>query len=125
MTKKQICYVLLIMISGVIVIPLILEHMIFRNSIYSPGSNDGWASFFRSFFGAIIGFIGVAVTLYFSKTENDRTMEKTREENNRIIETTRIENNRVIEATKQENNRMLRSQIRPYYIYISAKSRLY
>ena len=62
----------------IIIIPIFLEFIIFRNNFYSPVSNDGWASFFGSFFGGIIGGImtlrGVIITIENNKKEKEDTL---------------------------------------------------
>ena len=64
----------------IIIIPIFLEFIIFRNNFYSPVSNDGWASFFGSFFGGIIGgvltLIGVIITINSDKMEKEEKIIK-------------------------------------------------
>ncbi len=104
---KRLFVAFVISILVIVGIPYFLEYVIFRSHIYSPVSNDGWASFFGSFLGSIIGFAGIAATLFFSKKEN-----------NRIIEMTKAENDRVLKETREENTRMIRAELRPYFAYI-------
>lgn len=73
---KQKTKVILIILSIVFIVPLILELLIFRNKIFSPVSNDGWAGFFGAYIGAIIG----AVTTYISVNLEIKNNEKIREE---------------------------------------------
>lgn len=135
--KKAVMVVgiILIVIGVSVGIPYALENLVFENSVYSPVSNDGWAGFFGSYIGSIIGAIGIAATLVFSKTENDRIIQATKEENDRIIkENEKIFNLQLIESRRvnqelrqdaqeerrlmiEENQRMLRHQIRPYFSY--------
>ena len=62
----------------IIIIPIFLEFIIFRNNFYSPVSNDGWASFFGSFFGGIIGglmtLLGVIITIDNNKKEKEEKL---------------------------------------------------
>lgn len=65
----------------IIIIPVLLELAIFRNKIYSPVSNDGWAGFFGAYVGAIIGAITTyaMVNLEIKNNENIRKEEIQRE----------------------------------------------
>lgn len=72
---------IIIIIIVAIIIPILLEFMIFRNKIFSPVSNDGWAGFFGSYIGAIIGAITTYITinLEIKNNENIRKEEIQRE----------------------------------------------
>ena len=74
--NKKIKY-LLVIIGGALItilIPLIINVVIINNNIYSKASNDGWASFFGSYFGGILGgfgtLAGVLITLRETRKEN-------------------------------------------------------
>lgn len=60
--KKLIYYFIAIIFA----IPLILEHLVFRNKLYSPISNEAWSSFLGSYIGGIIGGIGTLLAVYFT-----------------------------------------------------------
>ena len=73
--KKYIMY-LFVCLLFIVLIPILLEFIIFRNNFYSPVSNEGWASFFGSFFGGIIGgimtLLGVILTIDFTQKNIQR-----------------------------------------------------
>ena len=58
---------ILICLSVILIIPALLEFIVFKNRFSSIVSNDGWMSFFGSFFGGIIGglltLLGVWITI--------------------------------------------------------------
>ena len=62
-----------------ILIPLLLDYIVFENNVFCSVSNDGWASFFGSFCGGIATLFAVLLTLehnkyeYRQKKEDERT----------------------------------------------------
>lgn len=78
---KQNRKIIIIIFAVVVFIPLLLEFVIFRNNIFSPVSNDGWAGFLGAYIGAIIGAITtfITVNLEIRNNENIRKEEVLRE----------------------------------------------
>lgn len=58
--------ILFVLLTG---IPLILEHFIFRNSVYSVLTNGEWAAFLGSYLGGIIGGAGTLIAMYVTTNE--------------------------------------------------------
>ena len=69
---------ILICLFAILIIPALLEFIVFKNRFGSIVSNDGWMSFFGSFFGGIIGgimtLIGVIITIENNKKEKEDTL---------------------------------------------------
>ncbi|MFD2672171.1 hypothetical protein [Marinicrinis sediminis] len=74
--QKSIFGILIVFLLLSIIIPFILEYVIFRNQIYSAISNGEWASFLGSFLGGIIGGIGTLVAVYITTLETRRIQEE-------------------------------------------------
>lgn len=67
----------------VLLIPILLQYIVFANSIISNISNDGWASFFGSYIGGIIGggmtLIAVLISIQETRriqSENERLQKR-------------------------------------------------
>ena len=56
----------------VLLIPILLQYIVFANSIISNTSNDGWASFFGSYIGSILGGGMTLVAVLISIQESKR-----------------------------------------------------
>ena len=73
---KYIKWILLGM-AVIVVTPMILDTVIFGNSIQSNLSNAEWSAFLGSYIGAIIGgivsLIGIVLTIQFTQRENEKT----------------------------------------------------
>lgn len=65
--------ILLALLAG---IPLILEHFIFRNSIYSVLTNGEWASFLGSYIGGVVGGAGTLIALWVTTKETRKVQEE-------------------------------------------------
>lgn len=80
MTKnKYVRFILCVIISLIflsVLVPLVVEFLVFRNSFYSAISNSDWSSFLGSYLGGVIGgtatMIAVYYTLVESKTETHK-----------------------------------------------------
>lgn len=68
-TKKR--WIVLIII-GIFVVPVILQFFVFNNNFPSKVSNDGWASFFGAYIGAIIGSFATIVAVKLEISNNER-----------------------------------------------------
>ena len=66
----------------IIILPVVLECFIFSNEYFSKVTNDGWASFFGSYFGGVLGGTGTLVALLISTNQTDK-IQKCNEEINR------------------------------------------
>lgn len=49
------------------IVPLILEHLIFRNNVYSALTNGEWSSFLGSYIGGILGGAGTLIAMYVTR----------------------------------------------------------
>lgn len=65
--------ILLVLLAG---IPFILEHFIFRNSVYSVLTNGEWASFLGSYIGGVIGGAGTLIALWVTTNETRKVQEE-------------------------------------------------
>ena len=65
--------ILLILLAG---IPLILEHFVFRNSVYSVLTNGEWASFLGSYIGGVVGGAGTLIALWVTPNETRKIQEE-------------------------------------------------
>ena len=65
--------VLLVLFTG---IPLILEHFIFRNNVYSVLTNGEWGSFLGSYIGGIVGGAGTLIAMYVTTKETRKVQEE-------------------------------------------------
>lgn len=65
--------VLLILFVG---IPLILEHLIFRNNVYSVLTNGEWGSFLGSYIGGIVGGAGTLIAMYVTTKETRKVQDE-------------------------------------------------
>lgn len=74
--RKFIKWIFLIVTIGSLV-PFLLDKLIFGNSFYSAVTNDGWASFFGSYMGAIIGGLVTLGGVFLTIRHNEQ-MEKER-----------------------------------------------
>lgn len=72
---RKVKFLILILIVAVI-IPIVLELVVFRNRIYSSVSNEGWAGFLGGYIGALIG----AFTTYITVNLEIKNNEKVRQE---------------------------------------------
>lgn len=74
--NKKIKYLLMTvgMLFLLIILPLAINNFIINNNYYSKATNDGWASFFGSYLGGILGGFGtlasVLITLRETRKEN-------------------------------------------------------
>lgn len=75
MENKILKWVVIVVIffTIAIIVPILINIILFNNSFVSNVSNDGWASFLGGYLGGIIGFGGVLVTIYNLKKENENT----------------------------------------------------
>ena len=58
-----------------IIVPILMEHLLFRNTFYSTIDNKDWASFFGSYLGGIIGGIGTLLAVLVT-TRETRVIQK-------------------------------------------------
>ena len=73
MKRKTVCFLVIAAIC-VVCFPLLLDWLVFGNSLSSNVSNETWASFLGSYSGAVLGGIislfGIILTIRFTQTEN-------------------------------------------------------
>jgi len=72
----------------ILVIPIFMNDIIFKNNYPSTVSDDGWASFFGSYIGAILTLFGVVLTIKNLEKENKKA---SKENNERILKEKRLE----------------------------------
>ena len=72
MKLKHFGSLIIAVVAVIIIIPLVLEHAVFRNHIYSILTNGEWASFLGSYLGGVIGGLGTLLALYFTTKETRR-----------------------------------------------------
>lgn len=65
--------ILLVLLAG---IPLILEHFIFRHSVYSVLTNGEWASFLGSYIGGVVGGAGTLIALWVTTKETRKVQDE-------------------------------------------------
>ena len=65
--------ILLVLLAG---IPLILEHFVSRNSVYSVLTNGEWASFLGSYIGGVVGGAGTLIALWVTTNETRKIQEE-------------------------------------------------
>ncbi len=79
MTKKKIILILLCVLLVIVGSPILIDHFIFGNNVYSNIGNESWAGFLGSYLGAIMGgvfsLIGIAITILFAREQNSRDRE--------------------------------------------------
>lgn len=78
--KNSVCeiqYIITVFVIIAIVLPILLEYIIFRNSIVSVLSNGEWSSFLGSFLGGIIGGVGTLMAVYITTKETRNIQEET------------------------------------------------
>ncbi|HFL3259430.1 TPA: hypothetical protein ACG3I5_003096 [Clostridioides difficile] len=97
----NIGYMTIITIILVALILIIAVFFIIENNIHSKGSNDGWLSFFGSYFGGIIGGIGTLTSVIITM---------------RYTEKSSIESRKEYIKDKKEDDRKI---IKPYLNFIS------
>lgn len=72
--KRRLILILVFFLIVVVSIPLAMDHFIIGNNIPSNIPNEGWVSFFGSYFGGIIGAIasmcGIILTINYSIRQN-------------------------------------------------------
>ena len=66
---------IVLFIASIILAPIILQYIIFPNTIISNVSNEGWASFFGSYLGGIIGGVGTLWAVLIS-TQQTKEIQK-------------------------------------------------
>lgn len=79
--KKYIFYVIGIL-SIVILIPIGLNYFVFGNNAFSNVSNDGWASFFGSYIGSVIGALSALLVVKLELNHDKKVRQE--EENDKI-----------------------------------------
>lgn len=76
--KKKNLFVLLVSI-GIIILPVVVDWIIFGNDFPSNVSNSDWASFLGGYIGAlvsgIISLVGIAWTIRFTREQNQKERE--------------------------------------------------
>lgn len=72
----------------IVVVPYLLEILIFRNKIHSELTNGEWGGFFGSYLGGIISGIGTLIAVWFTTKETRAIQDKTQDniENDRKIQ---------------------------------------
>lgn len=72
---KIVIGIALLLLLVIVGIPLLIEHIIIRNNVYSVVSNNEWVTFLGSYLGGIIGGIitlgGVLLTLKFYRNQEE------------------------------------------------------
>lgn len=72
MKRNRNTKVIIALIFVIIMVPLLLQFVIFDNSIPSAVSNEGWAGFFGAYIGAIIGAVTTYITVNLEIKNNER-----------------------------------------------------
>ena len=70
--KKVIFIIVSISIVILLILPLLLNELIFDNGYITQVSNDAWAGFFGSYIGGAIGGIGTLVAVYITVRQNQK-----------------------------------------------------
>ena len=80
-TKRQYVLWFVLIIALIIGIPIFLQYKVFGNSIPSNPSNDGWAGFFGSYLGGILGGCATLAGVVFTirKTHEESETNRKRE----------------------------------------------
>ncbi|NLY44631.1 MAG: hypothetical protein GX053_01360 [Tissierella sp.] len=74
--KKSFSLIITIIIVFIIIlIPLLLNTVIINNNLYSKASNDGWASFFGGYIGALVSGSVTLITVTWTIGETRRIQE--------------------------------------------------
>lgn len=63
--KQSLCFLVVYAILAVIT-PIVLRYTVFENSAYSQLSNEGWAGFFGSYIGGVLGGVGTLLAMYIT-----------------------------------------------------------
>lgn len=75
--KRHYIIISFFILLFVILVPTAVVFLILNNDVSSKATNDGWASYFGSFFGGVIGgtgtLIAVALTLWQTEKNSDYT----------------------------------------------------
>ena len=85
MSKKRIFVIVgvsLLVILVIIVVPMLLELLIFRNHVPSELTNGEWGSFLGSYIGGVFGGIGTLIAVYITTTETRKIQKNTLEQMN-------------------------------------------
>ncbi len=77
--KLKAKYVI-ITLGLLILIPIIINYVIFNNNTYSAVDNNGWASFLGSYIGGSITLVGVVITILNQNKENEKALEYNKNE---------------------------------------------
>lgn len=95
MSKKKIAVIIFISAFVIVVLPFVLEIVIFRNDFYSVLSNGEWGGFLGSYIGGALGGIGTLLAVYITTKETRKIQQ---------------ENSTQIEDEKRRNERKERKQ---------------
>lgn len=81
--KKIVCLTILVTALVLVTFPILLDVFVFGNNLPSNLSNGEWASFLGSYVGAVIGgivsLIGIALTIQFTREENESAKREQKE----------------------------------------------
>ena len=86
MDKRRIKVLLISIVVIVLMIPIILEFFIFRNTFQSPVDNNGWASFLGSYLGGVLGGLCTLATLFVTVRESQRIQRDNKDDTERQIQ---------------------------------------
>lgn len=73
---KVICITVVLLLLFFVGIPLVLEHFIFRNNVYSALTNGEWSSFLGSYIGGIVGGAGTLIAMYVTTKSTRKIQEE-------------------------------------------------
>ena len=77
MTKRRLKVIIFLSIVVIILIPFLLEVVIFRNEAYSALTNGEWGGFLGSYIGGALGGIGTLLAVYITTKETRKIQKST------------------------------------------------
>lgn len=77
MQKKSTVTIIVVALCFVVVVPFLLEFLVFRNNIFSVLSNGEWGGFLGSYIGGALGGIGTLLAVYITTKETRKIQKDT------------------------------------------------
>lgn len=74
--KSVIKKYLLFWVIGIIIMPILINYLIINNNFFSKAGNDGWASFWGSYLGAIFSGIITLIVMYVTIIDGRKNTKK-------------------------------------------------